>query len=206
MRYFLIFLLVLGSGLLMGCETAADDINDERPPLMGMVEEPLLVDGSSNGYPAAPVQVAGADIYLAHDGNYAFLHMQAEVEGWVAVGFNTTANAMDGANMILGFLDNDNPAFRDDVGRGNNHAEAGVSAVEEFYLAHEGSTVVMEFSYPLSFPGGEGYNIEELTPGETYTLIVSSHNNSNNISQRHTSVGRVDFTVEPPDSANNGIY
>lgn len=103
---------------------------------------------------------------------------------------------MDRANMIIGYLDEEVPAFRDDVGRGRNHVEADTIAVE-FYLSHADGTVVMEFSYPLTFPDGVGYNLDGLVPGETYTMIVSSNINSNVVTQQHTSRGSVDFTVAP---------
>ncbi len=45
--------------------------------------------------------------------------------------------------------------------------EAEVTAVNQFYLSRSAGKIVFEFSYPLKFPGGEGYNVEKITPGET---------------------------------------
>jgi len=195
-KYFLLFTLILSLTLFLGCETP-EELNDEELNLMARTQEPLTVDGSPSGYPAAPVQIAVADIHLAHDSNYLYVHMEGEIQGWVAVGFNTSGGEMDGANMILGYLDGDDPAFRDDVGWGLNHSEANVTALEDFYLSYQEGTAVMEFSYPLSFPEEENYNIKELTPGMTYSLIVAYHDSSSDINQRHTDVGSIDFTVEP---------
>lgn len=209
MRSLMIFMLILSLVLVISCETAPgevndevndeanDEANDEEEPTMGLVEGPLPVDGSSDGYTTEPMQVAGTTIFLAHDGSNLYVHLQTEGEGWVAVGLNTRGSAMDGANMVLGYLDGETPAFRDDVGRGFTHSEADTTAVEEFYLSHDNGTMVMEFSYPLTFQDGEGYNIEELTPGETYTLIVARHNTSSDISRQHTDRGSLIFIVEP---------
>ena len=194
--YFLLFTLILSLTLFVGCETP-QELNDEELNFMARTQEPLTVDGSPSGYPAATVQVATADIHLAHDGNYLYVHMEGEIQGWVSVGFNTSGGEMNGANMILGYLDGGDPAFRDDVGWGLNHSEADVTALEDFYLSYQEGTAVMEFSYPLSFPEEEDYNIKELTPGMSYSLIVAYHDNSSDINQRHTGVGSVDFTVEP---------
>ncbi len=212
MRSFLIVMLVLSLALVVGCQPAPDEVNDDINdeindeandqvddavgPLMGLVDAPPAVDGSSEGYTADALQVAGASILLAHDGSSLYVHMETEVDGWVSIGFNTLGGTMDGANMVLGYLDNGDPAYRDDVGRGLNHSEAGTAAVEDFYLSYEDGSAVMEFSYPLDFPGDEGYSMEELVLGETYTLIVASNNNSHNIAQRHSNVGRSEFTVE----------
>ena len=196
MRLFVTCMLVVSLFLAMGCEPPPE-VNDVDIPLMGRVEEPLAVDGSIDGYPAEPVEVVGADVHMAHDGNQLYVHMEVEGSGWLAVGFVGRGGAMDGANMVLGYMDEETPAFRDDVGRGLSHSEAGVTAVEEFFLSHEDGVVILEFSYPLVFPDGEGYEIEELLPGEIYTLIAALHSTSNNIDQRHSARGSIDFTVEP---------
>lgn len=198
MRYLLIFILVLTMALFMGCEAdPVDEVNEVELPVMGMVEVALAIDGSSAEYPADPVQELGMEIYLAHDGDYFYVHVQAESEGWVSVGLNSRGGGMDGANMIIGYDDEGTPAFRDDAGRGRTHAEAAATAVDNFYFSRDKGIVVMEFAYPLSFPDGEGYNIEEMLPGETYTMILALHSISDDISRQHSERGSFDFTVEP---------
>lgn len=197
MRFLLIILLVAGLALLAGCENASDGVPDEGLPVMGRVDQSLSVDGSSAEYPAAPAQVLGSDIHMAHEGNYFYIHIQMEAGGWVAVGLNNRGGGMDGSNMIIGFIEEGTPVFRDDVGRGRNHSEANTTAVDDFFFSYEDGTVIMEFSYPLMFPDGEGYNIAELTPGETYTLIVARHSTSSDASRQHTDRGAINFTVEP---------
>lgn len=195
MKYLFVFILTVSLSLVMGCEPAPQENDVELT--MERVEEPLPVDGSSAKYPTAPAQLIGTDIHMAHDGEHLYIHMQAEAEGWVAVGFNIRGGGMDGANMILGYLDGESPAFRDDVGQAHNHMEADTTAVEEFYLSQENGTMIMEFSYPLSFPDGEGYNLEEMVLEEDYTMIVSLHSSSNDIEQQHTNREIVDFTIKP---------
>jgi hypothetical protein len=196
-RWLLIVLTVILSLVFTGCEETVVDLAADDPVLMGIVEEPLSVDGSIDGYPAESGQVPEADILLAHDGNLFYVHMKVEGTGWVAVGINTEGNK-DGANIIFGYMSDGSPAFQNDVGEGissHNEVEAGV--LEEFHLSHDNGSVVMEFSYPLNFPEGEGFNIDELVPGETYTMIFSMHSDSNDISQMHTAMGSFEFMVEP---------
>ncbi len=212
MKFLLVSLLFLTLLLTFGCEPdpgvveeeipeeevdAENDVADVEAPIMVSVEVPPQLDGSGEGFTAEPFNAAGADIYLAHDGEMLYVHLEAEVEGWVSVGFNTQGGGMDGANMILGYLADGVPAYRDDVGQGRRHSEIGSPSVEEFYFSNEGGLTVMAFSYPLIFPDGEGYALEELSAGETYTMIVAVHNSSYDISSPHSSRGSVNFTVEP---------
>jgi hypothetical protein len=83
------------------------------------------------------------------------------------------------------------------VGRGHAHSEAGVSAVDSFYLTRSAGKTVFEFSYPIIFPSGENYNVEEIIPGETYSLIVAMHRSSDNIGTQHSVRGSVSLQVQP---------
>ena len=214
MRLFLAMILAVMMLTVFGCESApdvaeepvdekedAEEAIDEEAeisePVMVAVDMPPQLDGSGEGFGSVPFQAAGADIYLAHDGEMLYVHLEAEVEGWVSVGFNTQGGGMDGANMILGYLDDGTPAYRDDAGQGRSHSEISSPAVGDFYFSNEGGPTVMAFSYPLAFPEGQGYALDELVVGETYTMIVGTQNSSHDISSPHSSRGSVNFTVEP---------
>ncbi len=195
-----IVLLVLVLALLAGCaaDTTEEEPTVEPENVMGRADQLLPVDGTTDGYPSAPLEVAGAVIHLAYDDEFIYVHLEAEVEGWIAVGFNQRGGGMNGANMIIGYLsENGTPAFRDDVGRGHAHSEAGVSAVDSFYLTRSAGKTVFEFSYPVVFPSGENYNVEEIIPGETYSLIVAMHRSSDNIGTQHSVRGSVNFQAQP---------
>lgn len=211
MKYLLLIIMIAVALVVGGCggETVLPEVPQEAEspeetpeaeapsgPLMGKVDAPLSVDGSNSGYPAEPLAISGAVIYLAHDGNTIYVYMEAEVEGYLAVGLNDRG-VMNGANMILGYLDGATPAYRNDLGKARTHGEVAVPAVGEFYLSRSDGKTVMEFSYPLTFPTGQGYNLEQLSPGETYSLIIASHRSSDDISAAHTSRGSIDFTVQP---------
>lgn len=211
MRTLLVILLMLGLFVMIGCDSApaADEPalpDPEEPgeaedngitgPLMGRSDQPISIDGSNAGYPAAAIQLAEADIYMAYDDSNIYVYLETEGEGWVAVGFNTRGGGMGGANMIIGYLDNGAPAIRDDVGQARSHSEVSTSMVNEYYFTQENGRVIMEFSYPLNFQDGEGYNLGSLEPGETYSLIFAAHSSSNDVNQ-HNRRGSLNFTVEP---------
>jgi hypothetical protein len=211
MRTLLVIMLVFSLFGFVGCDSAPDaeepalpevedpagtEDNGITEPLMGQSEGPISIDGSNAGYPSAGFQVLDADIYLAYDDSNIYVYLEAEGEGWVSVGFNSSGGGMNGANMIIGYLDGDTAAIRDDVGQGRSHSEASSSVVKEYFFAQENGMVIMEFSYPLNFQDGEGYNLSGLEPGETYSLIFAANSSSNNVNQ-HDRRGSIDFTVEP---------
>lgn len=212
-----LFLIVMIAMMLVaaGCggETVLPETPEEAPeeagspeetpvvespsgPLMGKVDAALSVDGTNSGYPAEALEVAGATIYLAHDGNNLYVYMEAEVEGYLAVGLNNQG-VMNGANMIFGYLEGTTPAFRNDLGKARTHDEVAVPAVIDFFMSRSGGKTVMEFSYPLTFSAGQGYNLEQLKPGETYSLIVATHRSSDEVTATHTGRGSIEFVVEP---------
>lgn len=215
MKFLIVVMIIIGMFAILGCESVPDTVEEETvdivedvevangeeadngEPVMALVAVPPQVDGSGEGFLSRPFQSVGADIYLAHDSEMLYVHLETEAEGWVSVGFNRQGGGMDGANMILGYLDNDTPAYSDDVGQGRRHSKISSPAVEDFFFSSEDGLTVMAFSYPLTFPEGEGYALEELVTGETYTMIVAVHNSSHDISTPHSSRGSVNFTVEP---------
>lgn len=181
-----------------GCEAPPEEVDEDLLPEMGRVVEALSVDGDSNDYPSESFQVAGADVHLAHDGNSFFVHLRVESEGWVAVGINMQNEGKPGSNMILGYMDDGTPSYRNDIGVGATaHDDTSVMAVEDFFLAHEDGHVIMEFSYPMVFPQEGNFNVDELVPGENYTMIVGLHDTSDDISEMHTDMSSIGFTVEP---------
>ena len=99
--------------------------------------------------------------------------------------------------MILGYYDDGNPVYRGNVGIGNNHKEAGVTAIDEFRFNRTEGTTVMRFSYPKAFPEGEGYNVKQILPGKSYSLIAGMHASSGNIIPMHTNFGMIDFQIQP---------
>ncbi len=181
------------SMLLMACADPVVEELGEEMPLMHRVDTPVQVDGQTADYPGEGVAVAGAEVHLAHHGDALYVHVRADVDGWISVGLNAQGGGMDGANMILGYMDGDMAASRDDVGRGRTHSEVSETAIEGFFLAREDEARVMEFSYPVAFPGAMGYRVDRMAPGQVYTLLVAYHADSDDIARRHTRYGSFDF-------------
>ncbi len=206
MRLRIITLLMLALVLLAACGDSPPVANDEEPPpivndedfpAMGRVEVSLPIDGSHEGYPERPAEAIGVQIHMAHDGDSLHVHLRADIDGWLAVGFNARGGGMDGANMVIGYLDGDEPFVRDDVGRGRTHAEAATKAVEDFTFLREDGVRILEFSYPLNFPEDDGYRLASLEPGEMYTLLVAYNAGSDDANRMHSRFDSFDFVVVP---------
>ncbi len=198
-KFMILVGFVLFLTLVAGCEPEPPEEPVEDPDYyMGYVEEPLAIDGSSEGYPSDPVELEFAVVFLAYDEQYIYVYLEAEGEGWVSAGFNQDAPGKDGANLVIGFLtDGGTPAFSDEFGEGNIHFEADDAAVNQFYFSRSAGLSIFEFSYPLVFPAGEGYNIEEIAPGEIYSLLVAVNTETDDIEIIHTDMELVFFQVQP---------
>lgn len=144
-----------------------------------------------------PIEIAGAMVKMVHDGEYIYLYLEAESDGWVSVGFNQVGGGMNGATMIVGYFEDDGmPFVREDAGQGHRHSEVTMSALGDYAFGRPPGKVILEFVYPMDFPSGQGYSLDGLVRGETYTLIYATNTDTGDISRKHNVRGAVTFTVE----------
>ena len=183
--YLLIFILALTASGCSGGEHALRQ--------MGKGDN-LAVDGSTEGYTADPLEISGARVLLGHDGTQLYVHVRTSARGWIAVAFNVVGGGMDGANMVIGFVDSAGEwTARDDLGQGHTHAPVS-NRITAFHGEHREGHTVFEFSYPMDFSGG--FRVSRLTPGQTYSLIIAYHSQSMDPSTQHSGMGTSDFVVE----------
>ena len=80
-RVLLVASFVSSLVLLIGCKVDPSEKPIDEPEYgMGQVDQPLPVDGTNEGYPTGPLEVAGSLNYLAHDDDYMYVYAEAEVE------------------------------------------------------------------------------------------------------------------------------
>lgn len=148
-------------------------------------EAKLLVDGSDEGYIKEGLTVGKATLKISVFEATVFVHVRMQGTGWISVAFNKQGKGMDGANMILGYLDNAGKGTaRNDLGRGWTHKQSDKQDITEFYFSQAKGESVFEFSYPLKFAAG--YGIAGLDKGGVYSLVVAGNDKSNNISSKHS--------------------
>ncbi len=185
---------------ITGISGCAEDPETTAPELYvaPLVEEGIPVNGAREGYPGEPLTVAGMEVFMAHDGSNLYLYSRSEAEGWISLGFNRQGAGMDGANILIGYFEEDgSQVVRNDLGEGNTHAET-TDGVLEYHLQRENGGIILELAYPLDFPDEAGFNLPGLLSGEeeVYTLIAAYHANSHDPNQQHSRFGSDDFTLE----------
>ncbi len=196
-------LILLAAVLLIAAMSGcAEDPETTEPDLYvaPLVEEGIPVDGSREGYPGEPLIVTGTnmEVLMAHDGSSLYLHARSEADGWISLGFNEQGGGMDGANMLIGYFEEDgSQVVRNDLGAGRTHDKT-VDGVLEHHLLREDGEIIMELAYPLDFPDEAGFNLPGLSPGgeEVYTLISAYHASAHDPDQKHSRFGLGDFALE----------
>jgi len=150
------------------------------------------VDGADEGYPNAGITAGKAALKMAVWEDRVFVHVSMQGAGWVAVAFNRQGKGMDGANMVIGYLDGaGKPAVRNDLGRGWTHKQAEKQDVLESSVSQQAGQTVFEFSYPLKF--APGFGIAGLEKGGSYTVVLAGNERSNDISSKHTWYAKVNI-------------
>lgn len=177
-----ILLLLCTSASLTACRRG------DQVPMVQRVSEALSIDGLADGYTGPPLEIAGANVYVAHDGSQLYVHVTAPAAGWISVGFNKPGGGMDGANLILGVLTDIGGMISNDLGRGTAHSPAAEGADFEAALKTQAEKLTLEFAYPMQFPASGGFALAGLRPGDEFTILVAYHQTSTTYT-RHTARG-----------------
>ncbi len=115
-------------------------------------------------------------VWWRHDGEFLYLAMEGQTEGWIAIGIEPT-NAMQDADFLLGFVDEGEAQIWDAYGTapaGANHPPdeelGGTRDIEAFAGTEADGMTRFELQIPLD--SGDEYD-KALSPGENYNIIVA---------------------------------
>jgi len=96
--------------------------------------------------------------------------VRSSTKGWLAVGFNGS-KAMNGANIIIGYVDKDGIVkIEDDVAKGHSHKADKVQNVENKFGSEQHGVTELRFTIPLNSGDEEDF---VLIPGQTYYVILA---------------------------------
>lgn len=84
---------------------------------------------------------------LSSDKATLFLSISAKTQGWVAVGAGSSL--MDGAYMILGFVEGGKETVQFELGKGRSHATTGSDGVKA-KVSESGDSTTLEVSMPAA--------------------------------------------------------
>lgn len=177
-------------------EPTADEDETEREPTtepeVAVEEEPVLVTGYSidgsigaTEYPHR-TEVAGVEVFWANDATYLRVGLVAPGTGYVGIGFDPVRR-MEGANFILGYVEDGKSYFRDDFGTESTAHMADVDRGGEENIVSSAGTewadqTILEFIIPLD--SGDAMD-KPLVPGNSYTVLLAYHDLKDGFSARH---------------------
>lgn len=158
------------------------------------VSTKLSMDGVDEGYGEQQLVLGKAAVKMAVWQDRIFVLVSMKGSGWISAAFNRQGKGMDGANMVIGYLDTQgNPAVRNDLGKGWSHSALLEQPKIDFAFRQSEGTAYFEFSYPLAFR--EGFALKGLEEGITYSLVVAGNERSYSLSSKHTWAAKAEFTL-----------
>ena len=135
-------------------------------------------------------EIAGVEVYWTNDATYLRVGLVAPGTGYVAIGFDPVRQ-MEGANFILGYVEDGKGYFRDDFGiEATAHMadvdRGGVDNIVSSAGAEWTDRTILEFIIPLD--SGDEMD-KPLVPGGTYTVLLAYHDLQDGFTTRHSRRG-----------------
>ncbi len=167
---------------------------EETEPEVATEEAPVIgysIDGAIGATEYAhSTEIAGVEVYWANDAAYLRVGLVAPGTGYVAIGFDPVRR-MEGANLILGYVEDGKGYFRDDFGTEStaHMADAdrgGVDNIVSSAGAEWTDRTILEFIIPLD--SGDEMD-KPLVPGGTYTVLIAYHDLQDGFTTRHSRRG-----------------
>jgi hypothetical protein len=141
-------------------------VTDARPAVDGVV--------SQGEYPLSR-QIGRATLYASRTADRVFLAVSAPTAGWVAVGTGT--GRMDGSRIFIGYVHQGIVTFREDLGSGHAHGEAGdaPAALAHALTERDGRTTI-EVELDAS---------RVVAAGSTQLRLIAAYGASDSLTPRH---------------------
>ena len=174
-------------------EETAEAVEQAEPEVatVGAPAVAYSIDGAigATEYPHS-TEIAGVEVYWTNDATYLRVGLVAPGTGFVAIGFDPVRQ-MEGANFILGYVEDGKGYFRDDFGIESTAHMAdvdrgGVNNIVSSAGAEWTDRTILEFIIPLD--SGDGMD-KPLVPGGTYTVLLAYHDLQDGFTTRHSRRG-----------------
>ncbi len=174
----------------------------------------VVIDGtiSTNEYAGNYSETTtGMNIYWEHNGTVMYIGLESPGTGWVGIAFGPVGTVMEGANIIIGYVDDSTEALTlaDNYGpQGWTHSSdtslGGSDDIIDKAGSQSPSETIIEFAFPLD-SGDSPYDYS-LTGGSTFGFFVAYHAQNDDLTSYHS--GRsdsLDFFIEPKPTAENQL-
>jgi len=142
--------------------------------------------------------VSDVAVHWSNDGNLLRIALESPGTGYVSIGLDPV-DRMEGANFIIGYVQEGEAYVRDDFGTGpTSHAADTERGGEDNVLSFAGTEwadhTVLEFVIPLD--SGDEMD-KALVPGRTYDILVAYHDLQDGFTSRHSRRGEGTITLDP---------
>ena len=166
----------------------------------------VVVDGTieANEYKGSYNETTtGITIYWENNGINMYVALESPGTGWVGIGFGPTGTGMNGANIIIGYVDDGSGSLvlSDEFGQGWTHSPDVSLGGSDNIVSKAGSQsagkTIIEFVFPLNTGDSKDYS---MTPGGTYGFFVAYEQSKDDLTSPHTNPhsDTLDFYLEAP--------
>jgi hypothetical protein len=189
---------------------ASRQVGEGSPAVLHVEDSAVVVDGSLEpGEYGAVYSDAGTgiNVYWEHNGSHLKVGLDSPGSGWVSIGFGPRGVGMDGANIVLGYVEEGGGlVILDAVGIGRNHfpddERGGRDDISDASGSAEEGRTILEFVFPLS--SGEGLDHSYVT-NRTYGFLLGYHATAKDGSTYHTARSEsIEFFIEPAPEGTDG--
>lgn len=138
-------------------------------------------------------------VYWEHDGSILRVGLVGSGTGWVSIGFGPRNVGMDGANMILAYMDEQGSAvIVDEVGVGHGHypdtERGGRDDIHDWAVSQLGNATIVEFSIPMD--SGDALD-QSMEGNRSYGFFLGYHSTARDRSTYHTARSEtIDVLIE----------
>lgn len=141
----------------------------------------------------------GISVYWEHNGTYMRVGLSSPGSGWVSIGLGPRNVKMNGANIIIGYMNGTNLSMFDEVGVGHNHIPITQRGGRDDIIDKAGSIkdgkLQIEFTIPLN-PGDTLH--QSLQPNGTYGFFLGYQAVAQDRTTYHTAHSQTyDFIIQP---------
>ncbi len=200
-------LLLLSAGVSL--IFASNAFAQREPAVVPHVESSdVVIDGAIGGdeYAGSYVDSAtGMSVYWEHDGDNIYVGVVGKGTGWVSIGFGPENSGMDGANIIIGYVDDASGVLTisDEIGVGFEHYsdadQGGSGNIIEKAGSQDGGVTTIEFVFPLN--SGDVHD-HAFQVGGTFGFILAYQKSTDDLVAYHSDHSTsLTLMIEDPNAA-----
>lgn len=146
----------------------------------------------------------GMTAHWVHNGTHLFIALESPGTGWLSIGYGPPGVKMDGANIIIGYMEEtEDLVIIDEIGVGRQHFPDELRGGTDNIVKGAGTEIegktVMEFLVPLD--SGDDLD-HKLVPGRSYGFFLAYQDSTKDLDSFHTAYSDLlEFRLSPiPDN------